>query len=253
MRGDLLLWGLALALPFSLTASLLIGPSAVVVPPVRKATATPPIVLPVRALLAEDKAVAGDDDLVEKVRKSIDEGVSFLRSQQRKTDGSWELGALAHATYTGGQTSLALLALLNAGVKPSDDAVQRGLIYLRKIPPRQTYVTGLQTMVYCMVGEKVDHERIRNNVKALLGSRQADGWSYTLNGGNQVPDNSNTQYALLGLHEAIQSGVVKVDAKVLREIRSLFIKTQSATAGGAIAPGRAEPTHDHDRRRRCAT
>ena len=50
--------------------------------------------LPCRA----DDAVAGDDDLVQKVRKAIDEGLSFLRSQQRKTDGSWELGGAAHPT-----------------------------------------------------------------------------------------------------------------------------------------------------------
>jgi hypothetical protein len=53
-------------------------------------------------------------------------------------------------------------------------------------------------------------------------------------------DFSNSQYALLGLHEAIQSGIVKVDKKVLEEIRDLFIKTQRD--GGWSYHANAGPT-----------
>jgi hypothetical protein len=233
MRLALLPWGLTLAIPFSLLSALIVLPSGLVTTPVRAERALPRV----RAL-AEEKAVAGDDDLVDKVRKAIDEGVSFLKSQQRKTDGSWEIGpAAVTAGNPGGWTALVLLALLNAGVKPSDDAVQRGLTWLRKIPPDRTYTTGLQTMVFCLAGEKVDHERIRRNAKAILRSRRPDGWSYGLTGPNGAPpDNSNTQYALLGLHEAIQSGVVKVDDKTLREIRALFLKTQTKSGGWGYRP-----------------
>jgi hypothetical protein len=226
MRRSLLSWGLALALPFSLLGSFLL-----VRPPLPRATAARPAVRP---RLAEDKAVAGDDDLVDRVRKSIDDGVSFLKSQQRKTDGSWEVGPAGLGNSgSGGWTALALLALLHGGVKPGDDSIQRGLAYLRKVPPGRTYVTGLQTMVFCLAGEKVDHERIRVNVKALLGGRMRNGWTYTLgnHGNSETADNSNTQYALLGLHEAISSGVVKADAGVLRDVRKLFISNQRANGG----------------------
>jgi hypothetical protein len=230
MRLSLLPWGLALALPFTLAGSLLLVPA--------------PLALP-RAL-AEEKAVAGDDDLVDRVRKAIDRGVLFLQSQQRRTDGSWEIGTgMGHGSnYRGGWTSLALLALLNAGVPVSDDSVQKGLAYLRNVPPAQTYVVGLQTMVFCLAGERVDHDRIRRNAKGLLAARMADGWSYTL---TQMPDrigladNSNTQYALLGLHEAIQSGLVHVDKKTLQQIQALFIKTQ-AGGGWSYRPAARSPT-----------
>src|SRR5262249_58434833 len=43
-------------------------------------------------------------------------------------------------------------------------------------------------------------------------------------------DNSNTQYALLGLHEAKRAGA-KVDAKALEEMRDFFIKTQDKAGG----------------------
>src|SRR5262245_44803237 len=104
-------------------------------------------VLPATSRAQEDRTVAGDDDLVQKVKKSIDEGVSFLRSQQRKTDGSWELGAggggvAGGMSGTGGWTALVILALLNSGVKPDDEAIQRGLQYLRRKKPTQTYIVA---------------------------------------------------------------------------------------------------------------
>ncbi len=181
----------------------------------------------------QDDAAAGDDDLVQKVKKSIDEGVSFLRSQQRKTDGSWELGGgggvAGGMSGTGGWTALAILALLNSGIKPEDEAVQRGLAFLRKKKPTQTYIVALQTMAFALAKQPQDRAAIQRNANWLLEARRTDGWGYTMpspdtRGG--LADNSNTQYALLGLHEAIQAGV-KVDPKVLQELQALFIKTQN--------------------------
>jgi hypothetical protein len=183
----------------------------------------------------DDASVAGDDDLVQKVRKAIDEGVSFLRSQQRKTDGSWEVGT-GGMSGSGGWTALALLALLNSGVKPEDEAVQRGLEYLRKVKSDRTYVVGLQTMVFCLARQPRDKEAIQRNVKWLLEARMPDGWSYTkLGSGSGTADNSNTQYALLGLHEAIQYGV-KVDARTLQAIQALYIRSQARTGGWGYRP-----------------
>lgn len=183
----------------------------------------------------DDTTVAGDDDLVGKVRKSIDEGVSFLKSQQRKTDGSWEVGG-GGLSGTGGWTALVVLALLNSGCKPEDEAVKRGLEYLRKVTPSQTYVVGLQTMAFCLARQPEDRSRIDRNVKWLLNARMADGWSYSMNAPDRtgLADNSNTQYALLGLHEAIQYGV-KVDDSTLKQIQALYLKTQAA-GGWAYRP-----------------
>src|SRR4051812_4926110 len=70
-----------------------------------------------------------EEPLVEKVRGAIDTGVRFLRKEERGR-GEWERGLYAGAK-PGGCTALALLALLNSGVKPDDPLVQRGLAYLR--------------------------------------------------------------------------------------------------------------------------
>ena len=54
---------------------------------------------------AQDEAVGGDDELVRKVRSAIDNGVSYLRSKQRKADGrepmpNWTLHDLRRSART---------------------------------------------------------------------------------------------------------------------------------------------------------
>jgi hypothetical protein len=178
-------------------------------------------------------AEPAEDQLVEDVRQAIKRGVDFLRAQQR--GGNWETNEVK-LNYPGGFTCLALLALLNSGVPATDPAVQDGLKYLRTIQSDKTYVVGLQTMVFALARQGVDRERIQRNVDWLLAARLADGWTYGKVGAGAVrnitvSDNSNTQYALLGLHEALQSGFAQVDKKALEEIQALYVKTQVRREG----------------------
>ncbi len=144
------------------------------------------------------------EKLVDQVRKSIDKGIQFLRDQEQGR-GHWEVDAESTARK-GGWSSLAMLALLQAGVPVEDEIIQRGLKYLRTVEPAQTYTVGLQTMVFAMAGDPRDKPLIQRNadwlVRAKTGARGGMvGWGYTNEPG--APDNSNTQYALLGLHEAL--------------------------------------------------
>ncbi len=82
------------------------------------------------------RAAAAEKPLVDRVREAIDRGVRYLREQQR-ADGSWEVDAACVAN-PGGWSSLAMLALLNAGVPPDDPAVANGLKYLRSLKPART-------------------------------------------------------------------------------------------------------------------
>jgi hypothetical protein len=187
----------------------------------------PHLLLTVLAILALSRSASAADrrePLVDQVRKSADAGRDYLLRQQR--DGNWEHVGIAG--YPGGATALTLLALLNAGVPLDDVAIQRGLEYLRKIPPEKTYVVALQTMVFALTGK--DRDRIERNVKWLLDARQLltgkfSGWTYNNAKGGAAPDHSNMQYALLGLHEAQQAGV-PIDANVWKEIREHYISTQ---------------------------
>lgn len=171
------------------------------------------------------------EPLVEQVRRAIDRGRDYLVRQQLP-NGTWEYDGTR--SRPGGWTALALLALLNAGAPADDPVIQNGLKYLRTVPPAQTYVVGLQTMVYCLAGHNEDRERIKRNVDWLVQARvmngkELRGWTYTAGGGD--PDNSNTQYALLGLHEAQVAGFT-IDPEVWQSIRDFYKNTQQAGGWG---------------------
>lgn len=177
-----------------------------------------------------------EDELVVKVQKAIAKASAFLRAKQTR-EGHWEglvLGLLAD--QKGGTTALVTLALLNAGDKKTDPHMARALAYLRALPPERTYVVGLQTMVLAEVREARDLALIQRNVDWLfkhaigLKDGKLQGWSYP---GSNVPDNSNTQYALLGLYAAKQAGVSIEDDKwrLIQEYYSSTQKTESPTSG----------------------
>ena len=174
--------------------------------------------------------------LVDQVRVSIEKGVRFLRDQE-KGRGNWEVDAES-AARKGGWTSLAMLALLQSGISPQDEMIQRGLKYLRGLPPEQTYTVGLQTMVFCLAGQPEDGPRIKANVawleRAMVKNPNLAGWGYTADGG--LPDNSNTQYALLGLHEALVAGQ-QVSPEKLRAIRQFFLQSQQRDGGWTYRGG----------------
>lgn len=186
---------------------------------------------------AEDdgKVVAGDDSLVEKANKAIAAAIDFLKEQQSKKTGGWDPVLARHAN-DGGWTALALLALLNAGEPADSPVIKAGLDYLRKVDTRRTYVIALRLMVFCHAARK-DQERIRADVKYLEDALLPDGWTY-----HQIPaaltgnaDNSNTQYALLGLHEATMAGV-PVKKTTLETVRKLYLDSQVPDGGWSYKP-----------------
>src|SRR5262245_10412414 len=178
-------------------------------------------------LIAAGPARAADpdeEDLVEPVRKAIERGVMYLRSQQH--NGDWE--HRGYPPHSGGVTALVLLALLNSGAIVDDPLIQAGLTSLRRVEPDSVYVVSLQTMVYALAKRPVDKERIQKNVEWLIKARVFEdgkfaGWGYKSGSGSA--DNSNTQYALLALHEGHLAGA-KVDDGVWESILQFYKSTQ---------------------------
>jgi hypothetical protein len=148
------------------------------------------------------------DITAEEVRKSIALGAKYLKSSQRD-DGSWP----EYMGQSGGVTSLCTLALLNSGVDPQDPKIQQALKNLRQRRPNTTYVVALQTMVLCRAEPTRDQVLIGRNVEWLERNQIKEGpragmWSYPSGNG----DASNTQFALLALHEAeraAEAGLIK--------------------------------------------
>lgn len=152
----------------------------------------------------------------EQVERAIRDGVRFLKKQQIAETGGWRDYQVGGEARTG-LTSLVTLALLTAGEPADSPTIRSALDFLRKWSPDQldsTYAVALQTMVYAAADPKSDVNRIIANVDWLERAqiRPNDpvdwpgSWSYNL--GKRSPgDNSNTQYALLGLHAASEAGV----------------------------------------------
>jgi hypothetical protein len=194
----------------------------------------------------ENPAAAGDGNqrpLVDRVRRAIERAIQFLRDQEDR-NGHWEIDAQPVSTRPGGETALAMLALLNAGVKPDDPIIERSLKYLRKIAPRDTYVVGLQTMVFAAAGKDVDFPLIQRNVQWLIDARVMDGkelhgWTYNKTGEARLApgltDNSNTQYALLGLHEGHRAGAL-VPKEVWKSIETYYVKSKADEFGWGYLP-----------------
>lgn len=143
----------------------------------------------------------------EQVRRAVRQGVAYLQKHQR-ADGSWPEMAL----YPGGITSLCVLALLSSGVEATEPKMQLALSYLRGLDqPVRVYSAALQTMAFCAAEPDKDAPLIRRNVdwlqSAQIGSGPTKGaWTYS--GGQGKGDNSNSQFALLALHEAERVGVM---------------------------------------------
>ncbi len=171
----------------------------------------------------------------DQVRDSIDRAVAYLERQQ-SPNGTWA----DHPAYNGGISALCTLALLNAGVEPQDEKIQRALKHLRALTSSQTYVVSLQTMVFCAAEPKKDLLHIRRCAKWLedtqiTTSDRKGGWSYPSPAvGNGDP--SNSQFALLALYEAERSGI-KVSDKTWRLALQYWQHMQNPDGSWAYVKG----------------
>jgi hypothetical protein len=207
------------------------------------------LLLPLAALLALAAALlaapqppaAPEDPLAIQVNKAIDKGVKFLRNHSK--DGRWE-PRISIDNHPGGATALALLALLNSGVKADDPMIRKGMEYLRGIDKPTNYVRALQTMVYVQAGLSEDNQRILANVEHFLtksaiydNNKRLSGWGYDRNQDNGflgAADASNTQFTVLALWMAARSGV-QIPPAIWEQVRELYTRTQLSDGGWSYA------------------
>ncbi len=170
------------------------------------------------------------------VEHAIHEATRYLKQEQRE-DGSWKD---AEGDARTGTTSLVTLALLTAGEPIKSPAVSRALAYLRNFSAEDlgsTYAVSLQTMVLAAAEPDRDRVQLTNNVDWLTRAQIKVGdrvlwpgtWTYTLHK-NMNGDNSNTQYALLGLYAASEVGV-PVRPEVWTLARQFWENTQHRDGG----------------------
>ena len=163
------------------------------------------------AVLCSGTAVAADPPPLApgQIQRSIERARDWLVQQQRP-DGSWT--AMRAGNTNVGATSLVVLALANAGVEANNLNVQRAVQWLRTQTPEDTYAVALQTMVFAMLSPDADRALIERNTAWLEAGQVRQGpmagaWSYGRQDRGGGGDNSNSQFALLALHEAARVGV----------------------------------------------
>jgi hypothetical protein len=164
------------------------------------------------ALLAADEPALSP----EKIQRAIEKARDWLLREQ-KPNGTWECGMRTQDTRVGA-TALVVLALANAGVEAEHPALRKSLDWLRQQKPEETYSVSLQTMALAMLAPDTDRPILERNVQWLEATQVTNGpaagsWSYGKAKG--TGDNSNSQFALLGLHEANRAGI-QVDPRVWR-------------------------------------
>lgn len=168
----------------------------------------------------------------EAVQRSIDRGVDFLKKAQIAKTGGWN----EYHGQSCGLTALCTLALLNCGLDTQDANVAAALEYLRRQEPDRTYSIALQTMVFCQARERRDLPAIRANVQRLEslmyrdggGTRIVGGWPYYNTTGSGDP--SNSQFALLALAAAQESGV-EVSPEVFKLAQDYWLGLQHPSGG----------------------
>jgi Domain of unknown function (DUF4159) len=206
------------------------------------------VVLALLALVASDLAPRSEGGVTrDEVERAIRGGVRYLIRVQRP-DGSWiETDEDART----GTTSLVTLALLTAGEPVDSPPIANALKYLRDFDPGQldsVYSVALQTMVFAAASPKADIVRIQANVAWLEEAQLKPGdhalwpgsWSYKLSK-TRHGDNSNSQYALLGLNAASEAGV-KVNEEVWKLAREYWQRYQQRDGSWAYTPEAPNPT-----------
>ncbi len=149
----------------------------------------------------------------QRVEQGIQLATRFLLSRQLE-DGGWPE---YNVVWPDGVSNLAALALLNSGLPPDKPELAKALQFLSRRELERTYTVSLQTMVFCAANPNKYAAQIRRNAE-WLGRAQLEngGWSYGQGEGGGDP--SNSQFALLALHEAQRSGVANFPAETWRTV-----------------------------------
>ena len=149
----------------------------------------------------------------EEVEQAIKDAIRYLKSRQN-ADGSWDD---ADNRAPNGTTALVTLALLTAGEPASEKNDGAGPRQPRTVQRQRlgkTYSVALQTMVFAQADPDRYKVQLLDNVQWLERAQIQPGdrvkwpgsWTYDEIKTSQG-DNSNTQYALLGLHAASEAGI----------------------------------------------
>jgi VWFA-related protein len=203
-------------------------------------------------------ARGGDGPSDAEIARAIARGVKFLKDQQ-EPQGNWTYSY--NHNHTLGITALAGLALLENGVERNDPSIvgaTRAVVSMAQ-SSNQTYDLALAILYLARVqpGSRGEHDDLIKRLARRLASGESGGmWTYTVplagddeTGNRRAPksgtrkrrvrvepgDNSNTQFALLGIWGGGRHGFDSDSA--LEAIDGHFRESQNSNGGWGYVSG----------------
>lgn len=207
-------------------------------------------------LFSSSSTMAGDDPSQVQVEAAIARGVAFLKKEQGG-EGGWTYSF--NHNHDLGITALASLALLENGVEPTDPAIVKAVGVVRDLAEGSDLTYDLSLAILCLARVQKGQSGRNDAFIRRLAERIANGddegmWTYQVPlsrvGGSRraglssrrkrrfvsrLGDNSNTQFALLGIWAAGRHGFDPNDA--LASIESHFRGTQTSDGRWGYVPG----------------
>ncbi len=154
------------------------------------------------------------------VDDAIQRAAAWIKSQRNEA-GHWEHGEDTKARFWAGDSALALLALLYAGQNPRASDMQASLEWLAAQPMKATYTRGTRAHVFALVPGRRYRGQLQEDLRWLVravhppSSAHAGAYGYLsmqeARGGWY--DNSNSQFGVLGVWMATESGAHAGDLK----------------------------------------
>jgi len=189
--------------------------------------------LPAAAVAAPAGPARGT--LQERVDQAIKLGVNFLLSQiseegtiqgnRRNVDEKDQL--------YGGLTALVAYALLEAKVSPQQPQLKRAIDWLMSAKLKGTYAVSLRACALAQLNDPKALALLKRDTEWLIEAAGEDGaYGYVSRHGRATgtTDNSNSQFAVLGLWAAAQRGV-KVPNNLWRRIERHWLDCQNPDGG----------------------
>jgi uncharacterized protein DUF4159 len=207
-----------------------------------RSTATT-VILAMLALLCAAAPVAAQTDLDKRIDAAIAAGLKWTWAQQ-KPSGLFSNLDPANVPetnrYPGDRTVMAMVSLAYAGFDPAKNAdMKRGLKAMMELSLEKTYTAGFRIIalaeMYRQTSDKLLKTGIRQGIKLdaafLIDSQMANGaWYYYHLPRNKTWDFSNTQIAVLALHEARSIGI-EVPREVFQKVLDLYLAKQRDDGG----------------------
>ncbi|MBK9119151.1 MAG: DUF4159 domain-containing protein [Phycisphaerales bacterium] len=180
-------------------------------------------------------AVASDPTVTDaRVEDAVQRAVAWIKS--KATGEFWEQHDKGHQHY-GGDTALALLALLYAGEDPRGDEIGRALGWLNSQTLKSTYAFGTRAHALALLPDRMHRSRLEADVTWLVSAmgRQGEGagaYDYLAaeDGTLRRWDNSNSQFGVLGVWMAAEAGVAVPDS-YWDLVGRYWLRSQNADGG----------------------